>query len=157
MGIAKSGPSEFRFIFISGPAIVGPKLDYGVVAVLSADGDPLIDAADGNEHRFVDAVRRVDGEGSGVLVLADRAVRNGAQDQNDEEPEKAQYGDFRYPPKLARHRDFLVSRFGTLMPKCCPKRGNMKTLIPLILLLSATTGCAPDHNGYTDRPLTAYR
>jgi hypothetical protein len=57
---------------------------HRVIAVLSADGNPLIDATDRHEHGFVDAVQCMDAERGGILVLPDRAIRKGANSQNNQ-------------------------------------------------------------------------
>ena len=48
---------------------------HGIAAILAADRDPLRDAADGDEARFVDAVRRRDRRAPRMAMLKQRAPR----------------------------------------------------------------------------------
>jgi hypothetical protein len=58
----------------------------GIAPVLAADRDVLVDAIDANEVSLDDAVRRGDGEGRCILMLAPGAIgqRTNGDDQHED-------------------------------------------------------------------------
>ncbi len=63
----------------------------GVAAVLAANTDPLLDAAQPHEHSGLDSVWRPDGERRGNLPLPTRASQEKYRQAHDPQEDRSQY------------------------------------------------------------------
>jgi len=80
----------------------------GIRAVLAANREPLLDAADGREEGFVDALRGVDRGGAGDLVMAQSAVGEAGSGAREHEREDGEQDGFRDSQEFAEHARALL-------------------------------------------------